>query len=115
MPVNQNLLRGALEMVILGVIDDGASYGYEIARTVRETTDGRLLAQEGTLYPLLHRLEERGYLRSHWEGSPKGRQRKHYFLTRAGRNRWGTLRREWDDFSASVNRILKLSYIGNAF
>ena len=106
MPANPDLLRGTLEPVVLELIAGGASYGYEIARAVERASGGQLLAQEGTLYPALHRLEKRGYLRAVWKESPEGRRRKHYHLTALGRRRLAALRREWHSFSTSVSRIL---------
>ena len=106
MSLNPDLLRGALGPVLLELIGGGASYGYEIARAVRSASGGRLLAQEGTLYPALHRMEKRGYLRSQWRTSPEGRRRKHYRLTAEGRRYLQSARTEWSDFSRSVSRIL---------
>lgn len=111
MPQNPHLVRGALEPVILELIGSGASYGYEIARAVQQASGGELLAQEGTLYPALHRLEKRGYLRATWKTSPEGRQRKHYQLTGAGRRYLESLRSEWAAFSKSVNRILGITRV----
>ena len=76
---------GGPEPVILEVIADGATYGYEIARAIEKASHGHLLAQEGTLYPALHRLEKQGLLAAQWATSPEGRQRKHYQLTPLGR------------------------------
>ena len=73
------------EPVILEIIAAGTSYGYEIGRAVQEASGGELLAQEGTLYPALHRLQKRGYLAATWKTSPEGRKRKHYRLTAEGR------------------------------
>ena len=64
MKPSADLLRGALEPIILEVIADGATYGYEIAKAIEGKSSGHLLAQEGTLYPALHRLEKRGLARS---------------------------------------------------
>src|SRR5262245_51017166 len=106
MAQNPDLVRGALEPVILELIGAGATYGYEIVRAVQQASQGELLAQEGTLYPALHRLEKRGYLRAEWKDSPEGRPRKHYKLTAEGRRHLESLRREWAAFSRTVNRIL---------
>ena len=106
MAVHPDLLRGALEPVILEMIAGGASYGYEIAKAVQTASDGKLLAQEGTLYPALHRLQKRGYLKAEWGESPEGRRRKHYRLTPAGRRRLAELRAEWASFAQTVTRIL---------
>jgi transcriptional regulator len=105
-----NLLKGTLEIVVLEIISDGTTYGYEIAQRIRRETDGRLIPQDGTMYPCLHRLEQRGYLHSTWGKSKTGRDRKHYRLTPAGRKRLDALRREWGEFSTSVDRLLKLSF-----
>ena len=105
------LLRGALEPIILEVIADGATYGYEIARAIEQTSGGQLLAQEGTLYPALHRLEKRGLLEAEWSTSPEGRQRKHYQLTALGRKERLALRKEWSDFTRAVNLILGIEYV----
>ena len=108
---NPDLVRGALEPVILEIIAAGTSYGYEIARAVQHASRGELLAQEGTLYPALHRLEKRGYLRATWKTSPEGRKRKHYQLTGEGRRYLASLRTEWAAFSKMVNRILGTAHV----
>ena len=108
---NTDLVRGALEPVILEVIAGGATYGYEIAKAIERASDGRLLAQEGTLYPALHRLEKRGLLEAEWDLSPEGRQRKHYRLTAAGRKERQALRKEWTEFTRTVNLILGIQLV----
>jgi DNA-binding PadR family transcriptional regulator len=112
MKPNAELLRGALEPVILEVIAGGATYGYEIARAIEQASAGRLLAQEGTLYPALHRLEKRGLLAAEWGLSPEGRQRKHYRLTPLGRKERLALRKEWTEFTRTVNLILGIECSG---
>jgi PadR family transcriptional regulator len=111
MKPSPELLRGALEPIILEVIADGATYGYEIARAIDQTSGGQLLAQEGTLYPALHRLEKRGLLEAQWSTSPEGRQRKHYQLTALGRKERLALRKEWSNFTRAVNLILGIEYV----
>jgi len=111
MKPSADLLRGALEPVILEVIAGGATYGYEIARAIEQASGGQLLAQEGTLYPALHRLEKRGLLEAEWALSPEGRQRKHYRLTALGRKERLSLRKEWAEFSRAVNLVLGIEYV----
>jgi transcriptional regulator len=106
-----DLLRGALEPVILEVIADGATYGYEIAKAIEQASAGRLLTQEGTLYPALHRLEKKGLLEAHWDVSPEGRQRKHYRLTALGRKERQALRKEWTEFTRAVNLVLGIQHV----
>ncbi len=104
------LLRAALEPILLEVIARGeATYGYEIARAIHQATDGKLLTQEGTLYPALHRLEKSGLLKAEWRHSPEGRRRKHYKITAEGRKRLAKLRSEWQDFSECVKAVLGLT------
>src|SRR5688572_1167994 len=110
MKPSAELLKGALEPIILEVIADGATYGYEIAKAIEDASGGRLLAQEGTLYPALHRLEKRGLLEAEWATSPEGRQRKHYQLTALGRKERLALRKEWTEFTRTVNVILGIQH-----
>jgi transcriptional regulator len=111
---NPDLLRAALEPVVLEVIAGGATYGYEIARAIQQHSEGQLSAQEGTLYPALHRLEKQGLLKAQWKISPEGRRRKHYALTAGGRRRLDALRAEWKTFSKTVGRILGTAHAGIA-
>src|SRR6478672_617852 len=108
MATNPDLLRGSLEPIVLEVIAGGATYGYEIAKAIGEASGGKLLAQQGTLYPALHRLEKKGLLASLWETSPSGRKRKHYKLTPLGKKEKVKLRAEWITFSQTVDQILGL-------
>jgi PadR family transcriptional regulator PadR len=115
MKPSPDLLRGALEPVILEVIAGGATYGYEIAKAIEAASDGHLLAQEGTLYPALHRLEKRGLLAAEWSHSPEGRPRKHYQLTALGRKERLALRKEWTAFTRAVNLVLGIEHVQPAF
>ena len=115
MKPSPDLVRGALEPVILEVIAGGATYGYEIAKAIEQTSGGHLLAQEGTLYPALHRLEKRGLLEAEWATSPEGRQRKHYQLTALGRKERLALRKEWTEFTRAVNLILGIQHVQAAW
>lgn len=115
MKPNPDLLRGALEPVILELIAEGATYGYEIAKAIEKASAGELLAQEGTLYPALHRLETRGLLEAEWDVSPEGRKRKHYRLTALGRKQREQMRKEWTDFTRTVNLILGIQHVQPEF
>ena len=111
MKPSPELLKGALEPIILEVIADGATYGYEIVKAIDEASGGKLLPQEGTLYPALHRLEKRGLLEAEWNSSPEGRQRKHYRLTALGKKERLALRKEWTEFTRTVNVILGIQHV----
>lgn len=98
-------LWGAVEMLILEVISQGPSYGYEIAQTVGERSHGYFELKEGSLYPALHRLEEQKLLTSYWE-PVEGRRRKYYKVTSAGRKQLDTRKSAWRAFSAGIEGVL---------
>ncbi len=95
----------AVEMMILEVIAQGPSYGYEITQTVGERSGGYFDLKEGSLYPALHRLERRKLLRAFWREAD-GRRRKYYELTDAGRAELAARKASWLDFAAGVNGVL---------
>jgi DNA-binding PadR family transcriptional regulator len=84
-----------LRPLVLALLEPGPLYGYEIAQRARRR--GRLRWEEGTLYPLLHRLERDGLLASEWRKAPHGKDRKYYALTRKGRAALARDRAEWKD------------------
>ena len=95
----------AVEMMILEVIAQGPSYGYEITQTVSERSDGFFELKEGSLYPALHRLERQKLLRAFWREAD-GRRRKYYELTDAGRAELAARKKTWLGFAAGVNGVL---------
>ena len=99
-------LHGTLDALILKTVSRGPRHGYAIARWLEEMTDEVLQIEEGSLYPALYRLEQRGWLRSEWGTSELGRRAKFYRLTVQGA---AALRREtaeWQRFAGAVSRIL---------
>jgi DNA-binding PadR family transcriptional regulator len=103
-PVSGNLLKGHLDVLVLAVVHGGAAHGYAIIDKLRDGSDGLLDLPEGTIYPLLHRLESRGLLSSKWLND--GRRRRVYALTRAGRHFLGEQRDSWTVFARAVTNIL---------
>jgi DNA-binding PadR family transcriptional regulator len=101
-----SLLPGsALEMLVLEVIAQGPSYGYEIAQTVAGRSGGTFAMKEGSLYPALHRLERHMFLRSLWREAD-GRRRKYYELTDTGRAELASRKQTWLRFAAGINGVL---------
>ncbi|MCF8568280.1 PadR family transcriptional regulator [Alicyclobacillus tolerans] len=90
-------LRGHLDAILLSVLTNGDSYGYEITQAVNEQTDGALVLKEGSLYPALKRLESSRFIEGYW-GTDKdsGPRRRYYSITEHGRHHLETLKREWD-------------------
>ena len=103
-----DLLRGSLDLMILSVLAGGKKYGYLIQKQVRETSASRVDLQAGTLYPILHRLEEERLIRSSWDDST-GRKRKWYELTAAGQKRLRAQAEEWTDYAECIQQILSLA------
>ena len=104
----RDLLRGSLDLMILSVLAGGKKYGYLIQKQVRETSGTRVDLQAGTMYPILHRLEEEKLIRSSWEEST-GRKRKWYDLTAAGKKRLTAQAAEWSDYAQCIQQILSLA------
>jgi PadR family transcriptional regulator PadR len=103
--MDSKFLGSAVEMLVLEVASQGSTYGYELAQTVAERSDGYFELKEGSLYPALHRLERQKLLRSFWRESD-GRRRKYYELTQAGRAELADRKRSWQSFAAGVNGVL---------
>jgi PadR family transcriptional regulator, regulatory protein PadR len=108
--MDSQFLGSAVEMIVLEVIGQGPSYGYEIAQTVMERSNGYFELKEGSLYPALHRLERQKLLRSFWREAD-GRRRKYYELTDAGRTELAARKRSWLGFAAGVNGVLGVSRV----
>ena len=106
MAFTRDLLRGSLDLMILSDLNHGSRYGYQILRSLRERSAGRIDLKAGTLYPILHKLERDGCVRSWWDDST-GRDRKWYALTEKGRRRLAADAREWLDYAACVRGFLR--------
>jgi PadR family transcriptional regulator PadR len=99
--------RGALELAVLALIHAKPRYGYDLLTSLGEATNGFLVVKEGTVYPVLHRLEDAGYLSASWEAEGRGVPRKYYAITPAGRERLGILRGEWNRLVAGMRQLLE--------
>jgi transcriptional regulator len=103
--MDSQFLGSAVEMLILEIAAQGPTYGYEVAQTVAERSDGYFELKEGSLYPALHRLERQKLLRSFWREAD-GRRRKYYEVTEAGKRELAARKRTWRDFAAGINGVL---------
>jgi PadR family transcriptional regulator PadR len=103
--MDSRLLTGTLDALVLEVLSDRPSYGYEISQTVQDRSRGYFEITEGALYPALHRLERGKLLDSFWK-EVDGRERKYYKLTPAGRKMLVAKRKEWHKFAAGVHGVL---------
>jgi PadR family transcriptional regulator PadR len=104
--MSRELKRGTMELVLLTLLADRERYGYEIVSAIEEWSGGRLVVRDGTLYPVLYRLEEAGFIEPRWETPERGVPRKYYRITPAGREELARLTAEWRGFAAGLDAIL---------
>jgi PadR family transcriptional regulator, regulatory protein PadR len=102
-----DLLQGTLDVLILKVVALGPIHGYAIAQRLQQMSGDVLQVQQGSLYPALHRLEKRGWLRAEWAASETGREARFYTLTRLGRRQLDEQRANWDRLSAAISGVLR--------
>jgi transcriptional regulator len=105
-PPNEYWLRGTLELLLLQALRTGPLHGYAIARHIERVSEDALSVEEGSLYPALHRLEERGLVLAKWTKGDKGRRVRTYSLTAAGRRRLDAQKRDWSLFSRAIARMV---------
>jgi DNA-binding PadR family transcriptional regulator len=101
----RDLLRGSLDLMVLSVLNDGSKYGYLIQKQISEASGNRITLAAGTLYPLLHRVEEDKLIRSRWDEST-GRGRKWYEITAAGKHRLQKQAQDWKEYARCMEQIL---------
>lgn len=105
--IERELKRGSLELIVLHLLAPGEAYGYEIVSKLTAETNGALEVTDGTLYPVLYRLERGGFVAVRWETPERGVPRKYYRLTDAGRDELVRLRHEWTTFAKAMSRLLR--------
>jgi PadR family transcriptional regulator PadR len=102
-----DILRGTLDLLVLRALNWGPAHGYAVARWIEQATGDALAVGEGTLYPALHRLEERGWIDATWGLSENNRQAKFYALTKKGRARLSVETDNWRKYAAAVFAALE--------
>jgi len=100
------MLKGHLDMIVLASLEAGPAHGYAIIEEIRRRGNDRLDLAEGTLYPVLHRLEEMKLLKSRWETSPVGRRRRVYSLTARGSAVLAERKQVWTQFADLVDSLV---------
>ena len=104
-----DFLKGTLDLLILRTLSWGPSHGYGIARWIEQCTDDTLKVEEGSLYPALHKLEDKGLVSAEWGTTENNRRAKFYRLTREGRTQLAASREYWSRFAAAVTKVLEIS------
>ena len=104
-----DLLQGTLDLLILKTLALGPQHGWGISQRIQQISDNVLRVNQGSLYPALHRLEHRGWIKAEWAVSELGRRAKYYQLTAAGRRQLAVETSEWDRMSTAISRVMKLA------
>jgi PadR family transcriptional regulator, regulatory protein PadR len=102
-----DLLQGTLDMLILKALSAGAMHGYGVGQRIRQLAEEMLKVEEGSLYPALYRLEERGWVKSEWGTSDNNRRARFYELTAAGRGRLGVEEENWRRLVLAVGKVMR--------
>ena len=102
--------KGSAELLILATLEDGQLHGYDIAREITRRSDGLLTFHVASLYPLLYRLEDRGWIAGRWVEKAGQRRRRCYRLTAAGKKVLGAQRTRWSSFVTALTKVAGLRH-----
>ena len=105
--MQSDLLQGTLDLLVLRTLHSGPAHGHTIAHGIERQSDDVLQVEHGSLYPALHRLENRGWIASFWGTSENNRRARYYRLTPLGRRQLASQTNRWDELVRAVNRILR--------
>lgn len=106
MAVNKELMKGSTATLVLTLLSRKRMYGYEIIKELELLSSGLFEMREGTLYPILHGLEESGHIKAEWVGEEGTRQRKYYLITKFGRAFLREKKEEWVTFKTAVDKVV---------
>jgi transcriptional regulator len=101
------LPQGTLDMMVLKALSLGSMHGYGIGQRIQQLAADMLQVEEGTLYPALYRIEERGWIKSEWGVSENNRRARFYELTKAGRKRLAAEQSQWQQLSIAINKVMQ--------
>jgi transcriptional regulator len=105
--LQEDFLQGTLDVLILRTLVLGPAHGHTIASVIEHSSEDVLRVEHGSLYPALHRLEDRGWIASEWGVSENNRKARFYTLTRAGRRELAQQTSRWETMARAVTRILR--------
>ncbi|MGD0309538.1 MAG: PadR family transcriptional regulator [Acidobacteriota bacterium] len=106
-PLEEEMLQGTLDLLVLQTLVLGPAHGHTIAHAIEHRSEDVLQVEHGSLYPALHRLEDRGWISSFWGTSENNRKARYYRLTPAGRKQLAAQIGRWDQLVKAINRILR--------
>ena len=107
MKLDKSLLSGSTGLLVLKLLEAGDKYGYQMTEELRRRSDKTVELKSGTLYPLLHTLEQKGYITAWEEASDSSRPRRYYHLTDTGRKHLAEKEQEWRTYADAMVKVLK--------
>src|SRR5579859_5332737 len=108
--LDRELKKGSAELLVLSLVEDRARHGYEISKLIESRSEGALKFNVASLYPLLYRLEGRGWIQGRWVEKSGQRRRRYYSLTAQGRKVLAKQRKGWQEFAEAIRRITGIDY-----
>lgn len=108
--LERELKKGSTELLTLSLVEERSRHGYEIRKLIQERSGGVIRLHVASLYPLLYRLETRGWIQGRWVEKPGQRRRRFYRLTAEGRKVLAAQRSVWEEFAAAIQRVTRLHY-----
>ena len=106
MPASVDLLQGTLDLIVLKALSWGPMHGFGLARWIQQTTQDVLQVEEGSLYPALYRMENRGWIKAQWAITENDRRAKYYRLTALGKRQLATESDSWERLTGAIARIM---------
>ncbi len=110
MSTQREWLRSGAQMMLLSLIQEQDRYGFEIIQELQKRSDNTFVMKEGSLYPILHRMEKSGFLSSYQKAGAAGKDRKYYAITDKGKKQLVEDKKTWQEFSDSVSRVVMHNY-----
>lgn len=105
MKISRELLKGSTNMMVLSLLEEENMYGYQMIKELSKKSENVFEFQEGTLYPILHGLEEKNFITSYWD-EVGGKKRKYYAITKEGKKHLKDKKQEWKVFSNGINQVV---------
>jgi DNA-binding PadR family transcriptional regulator len=109
--LQKELIAASTEPLILSLLSEGESYGYALIQSVREMSGDRIRWTDGMLYPVLHRLERQGRIKSRWKTAETGRKRKYYAIQKKGRAALAEAQEQWQVVNQTLNQLWGPHYV----
>ena len=112
MEIDKGLIGGSTVLMLLSLLENGDCYGYEIIKKIDEKSGNIFKFKEGTLYPVLHKMENQNLVKSYRKTAENGKERKYYKITQQGKARLESEKKKWEQFTSSVIKVIGGEYYG---